>query len=195
MDYNRQCGLLLDQFEIEFRSFISQQMAVNFGQSWWDTNVSGSIRSQCKKRQNDEEVKRFPRIQRTGDPIHYTNLGELKDIVCRHDNFTAVFQAYFGTVAHITTRVEEMIGYRNPAAHNRPVFGPAQYQNIISTCRSIFEAMDIGLPAEFLSVAEATEESVVEGTGIWVANPDDFDPRPKCTHNLPRPDYSDFFWS
>lgn len=193
MDYNRQCGLLLDQFEIEFRSFISQQMAVNFGQSWWDTNVSGSIRSQCKKRQNDEEVKRFPRIQRTGDPIHYTNLGELKDIVCRHDNFTAVFQAYFGTVAHITTRVEEMIGYRNPAAHNRPVFGPAQYQNIISTCRSIFEAMDIGLPAEFLSVAEATEESVVEGTGIWVANPDDFDPRPKCTHNLPRPDYSDFF--
>ena len=116
MDYSRECGLLLDKFELELRSFIKANMETNFGRNWWRSNVPGLIVSRCKERQEQEATSRFPRIQTVTEPIHYTNLGELKDIICRKDNFQAVFRPYFGNVANVTARIEELIGYRNPAA-------------------------------------------------------------------------------
>ena len=145
----------------------------------------------CQKRQLEEESKRFPRLKRVEDLVHYTYLGELKDIILQKNNFTEVFEAFFGNQANIGTRIDELVGYRNPSAHNRPVFGIEEYQAIVSTCRSIFDAMEIEQPAEF----RADVETFVEGgeEEELTRSADDFDPRPRCIDNLPRPDYSDFF--
>ena len=86
-----------------------------------------------------------------------------------------------------------MIGYRNPSAHNRPVFGIAEYQAIVSTCRSIFDAMEIPRPAEFRALLESANKHPIAESEEGFTEADDFEPRPKCINNLPRPDYSDFF--
>ena len=191
MDYSRECGTLIDVFEVAVRSFVSAQMESHFGENWWRKNVPPAIASACQDRQNIELSKRFPRIQHVVEPIFYTNLGELKDIICRNDNFDAAFKPYFNNKANVTARVDELIGYRNPAAHNRPVFGEVEYQAIIATGRSLLEAMEVELPAEFqtssISVPETADTEPTPLSG------DDFGPKPRCVHNLPRPDYSDFF--
>ena len=58
---------------------------------------------------------------------------------------------FFGNVNGISTRIEELVIFRNPAAHNRPIFGPLEYQEIIVACRTIFQAMEIELPSLFQS--------------------------------------------
>ena len=193
MDYSRECGTLIDVFEVAVRSFVSTQMESHFGEKWWRTNVPPAIASACQERQNAELSKRFPRIQRVVEPIFYTNLGELKDVICRNDNFDAVFKHYFNNKANVTARVDELIGYRNPAAHNRPVFEEIEYQAIIATGRSLLEAMEVELPAEFQTSSIQVPATVDTDSETTPPSGDDFAPKPRCFHNLPRPDYSDFF--
>lgn len=193
MDYDHQCGLLLDKFETALRLFVSDKIEENVGPNWWKARVPSAIREDCGIRKGKEESQRFPRLKRVDDLIHYTNLGELKDIIVRGNNFREIFQHYFGNSANISTRISELIGYRNPSAHNRPVFGFAEYQAIVVTCRSIFEAMEVELPPEF---SDGTDEVVQIPTEDMHDSPtiiDDFGPRPRCIDNLPRPDYTDFF--
>ena len=127
------------------------------------------------------------------DPIHYTNLGELKDIIVQRNNFKEVFECFFGHSANISTRVEELIGYRNPSAHNRPIFGLEEYQSIGATCRSILEAMEIELPPEFRANVETATSNETGEPEPGLTEIDDFGTKPRCVDNLPRPDYSDFF--
>ena len=193
MDYDHQCGLLLDKFETSLRTFVSEKMEEAVGPNWWKERVSSAIRTDCGIRKEKEDSQRFPRLRRVDDPIHYTNLGELKDIIVQRNNFSEIFQNYFGNSANISTRISELIGYRNPSAHNRPVFGVEEYQAIVVTCRSIFEAMEADLPPEFLIGSEHAEIENIDDQDESSSIIDDFGPRPKCIDNLPRPDYSDFF--
>ena len=194
MDYDKECGQLLDLFEMELRAFVASKMTSRFGDEWWRHRVPGGIRSECVERQHKEESQRFPKLKKVSDPIHFTNLGELKDIIIRSDNFKEVFEPYFRISANISTRVEELIGYRNPAAHNRPVFGLREYQSIVATCRNVLDAMEIELPVEFRPAAEEDKtQHEPEEIEPRVSEIDDFGPKPRCIDNLPRPDYSDFF--
>ena len=193
MDYERECGLLLDKFETVLRQFVSEKMQESVGPDWWHRRVSLPIREECRLRREKEESQRFPRLKRVEDPIHYTNLGELKDIIVQGNNFKDVFQKFFGNNANISTRVSELIGYRNPSAHNRPVFGVEEYQAIVVTCRSIFEAMEVDLPREFSPRAEETALGPIDQVEVSPALVGDFGPKPRCIDNLPRPDYTDFF--
>ena len=193
MNYDRVCGQLLDRFEIELRGFVNEKMSDCIGENWWRSRVSQHIRSECARRQEIEGLQRFPRLKRVMDPIHYTNLGELKDIIVQRNNFKEVFECFFGHSANISTRVEELIGYRNPSAHNRPIFGLEEYQSIGATCRSILEAMEIELPPEFRANVETATSNETGEPEPGLTEIDDFGTKPKCVDNLPRPDYSDFF--
>ena len=193
MSFDRECGDLLDKFELELRSFVGARMCEQFDVEWWNTNVPPHINEECQKRQQNEAAKRFPRIRTLSDLIHYTHLGELKDIIVQNGNFTPVFKRYFGNTANISTRVEELIGYRNPSAHNRPIFGLEEYQSIVATSRSLLEAMEVEIPPEFhphRGMFNIDEGEEVDDT---LSEIDDFGPHPRFVDNLPRPDYTDFF--
>ena len=193
MDYNEECGRAIDQFEVQFRKFVQDEMCKHFGEQWWRRNVPNEIKLTCGKRQENEQSSRFPRLQAAAHPIHYTNLGELKDVICRNDNFNQVFKAFFGNSNGISARIEELVVFRNPAAHNRPIFGQSEYQEIIVACRSIFHAMEIELPSLFQSWSDVNP-IVEDDEGEPETLVDEvFVPARSCTDNLPRPDYADFF--
>ena len=193
MDYTQECGKVIDLFEVRLREFVQDEMCNHFGEQWWKRNVPNAIKLNCRNKQENEQSRRFPRLQPAPHPIHYTNLGELKDIICRNDNFNHVFKTFFGNSNGISTRIEELVVFRNPAAHNRPIFGPSEYQDIIVACRSIFQAMEIELPSLFQSWT-ADDALVEEDDGEPENLVDEiFVPAPRCTDNLPRPDYADFF--
>ena len=192
MDYRKECRDALDIFEDYLRAFVCDKMSENFGNKWWRTQVPGLIRKNCSDRLKVEQSKRFPRLAIT-EPIHYTNLGEIKDVICRKDNFEQVFKPFFGQVTVFSAKIEELIAFRNPASHVRPVFGSEQYEAVIVNCRSVFDAMEVAYPSQFDSWIgredrlpkneEEVEEVEVEGFVIV----------PKCHDNLPRPDYTTFF--
>ena len=193
MDFNQECSQAIDLFEVQLRVFVQDEMRKYFGDQWWNQNVPNPIKVNCKERQENEQSKRFPRLQLAPHPIHYTNLGEIKDIICRNDNFTQVFKPFFGNVNGISTRIEELVIFRNPAAHNRPIFGPLEYQEIIVACRTIFQAMEIELPSLFQSWTDGNAFVEAADREPEVLIEEDFVPAPRCRDNLPRPDYADFF--
>ena len=192
MNYRKECQEALDVFEQHLRAFVKNQMREAFGDKWWKTNVPGTIASECQKRLNQEKSRRFPRLP-ASELIEYINLGELKDVICRQDNFSGAFKPLFGDAQNIASKIEELIAFRNPAAHNRSVLGEEQYQAIIVTCRSIFDAMEVPRPQLFLSWTG--RDAVIHNGDDEVENliVEEYIATPRCRDNLPRPDYSTFF--
>lgn len=192
MTYKKSCQEALDAFEQHLRMFVTEKMREEFGEKWWKTNVPKPIADACKDRLDKERSNRFPRLQ-TSELICYTNMGELKDVICRKDNFERVFKHFFARSESFATKIDELIVFRNSVAHNRSVLSEDHYQNVIVICRSIFDAMDITRPSLFDSWTgrnavipddEDEAESLVD---------EEFVPTPKCHDNLPRPDCSAFF--
>ena len=191
MDYKKECQQAIDIFEENIRIFVQDRMRESFGDKWWKTNVPGQIIKACDERLQKEQSQRFP-ILAASEPIHYTYMGELKDIICRRDNFDQSFKRYFGNAETIASKLGELIAFRNPAAHNRPIFGSEQYEAVIVNCRSIFDAMEIARPPLFDSWGDRTNELAIENQEVEILE-EEFVKRPKCHNNLPRPDYSTFF--
>ena len=192
MDYKKECQNALDIFEQSIRVFVKDKMLETFGDSWWKRNVPEQIVIACRDRINKEQSLRFP-IFPASEPINYTNLGELKDVICRRDNFDNVFKPFFGNTETISSKLTELIAFRNPAAHNRPVLGADHYATIIVTCRSMFDAMEIVRPPLFETVGIQPVEPAASNYETVELIEDDLIKSPNCIDNLPRPDYSTFF--
>ena len=192
MDYKKECQQALNAIEEHIRVFVQDRMRESFGDNWWKTNVPGPIVKKCGERLKKEQSQRFP-ILPVSEPIHYTNMGELKDVICRRDNFDQIFKRFFGNTESIAFKLGELIAFRNPAAHNRPILGLEQYEAIVVNCRSIFEAMEIARPPMFDSRGGRTYEPATDDHEVENLVEEDFVKRPECHNNLPRPDYSTFF--
>ena len=67
-------------FENSVRELISRTLAENIGENWWESCVSERIRGQAKKRMEEEEKVRW-HAQRGQDPITYTMLPNLMNII------------------------------------------------------------------------------------------------------------------
>ena len=183
MNYNKECQQALDEFEQCIRGFVGDKMRDSFGDEWWQTNVPEHIVTVCRERFKKEQSQRFP-ILPASEPINYTHMGELKDVICRRDNFNNAFKGFFGNTETIASKLSELVAFRNPAAHNRKVLGLEQYQAVIVTCRSILDAMEVVRPPLF--EPRNDRDTVNEDDDEFI--------RPlRCHDNLPRPDYSSFF--
>ena len=191
MDYQKSSRDALDELEISVRTFVQEQLFECFGPNWWKTRVSGKIKKDCESRANKEKSQRFPRLPQS-ELVHYTNLGELKDIICRADNFRDVFKSFFENTEQISSKLSELVGFRNPAAHIRLVLGREQYENIIVTGRSVLDAMEVERPPSFQTTFHSPAGDSEELEGVEVSPEEDIR-QPNCQDNLPRPDYSTFF--
>jgi len=67
-------------FENAVRELISKTLLENAGEKWWEERVSEKIREQAKRRM-DEEAKVKWHGQRGQDPIYYTMLPNLMNII------------------------------------------------------------------------------------------------------------------
>lgn len=72
-------------FENSVRELISKTLLENVGEAWWTTSVSEKIRVAAQARMAEEERVRW-HAQRGGDPIQYTMLPNLLNII--RQNFT-----------------------------------------------------------------------------------------------------------
>jgi hypothetical protein len=67
-------------FENTVRELLKRTLIDRHGDEWWEKAVSSDIRSRAEKRLADEEAHRF-HAQRGEDPINYTDLKDLVNIV------------------------------------------------------------------------------------------------------------------
>jgi hypothetical protein len=67
-------------FENSARILVSRVLLEATGENWWEVNVSKNIKERAVTRQQEEEKVRW-HAQRGKDPIYYTTLGDLLNIL------------------------------------------------------------------------------------------------------------------
>lgn len=67
-------------FENSVRELVSKTLLEKFEEQWWEKGVSEKIRKQAEQRMADEQKIRW-HTQRGGDPINYTMLPNLINII------------------------------------------------------------------------------------------------------------------
>lgn len=77
-------------FEISVRQLITGALSEHFGESWWTTAASEKIRERAESRMAEEEKIRW-HTQRGDDPITYTSLPDLINII---RNNWPIFEPY-----------------------------------------------------------------------------------------------------
>lgn len=70
-------------FENSIRRFVTKVLVDAHGLDWWTAKVSEKIRTQSDARRLDEEKTRW-HSKRGDDPINYTELGQLVDIMAQN---------------------------------------------------------------------------------------------------------------
>lgn len=67
-------------FENTVRELISGILLESHGEKWWNEKVSEKIRKNAEKRRDDEKSIKW-HTQRGADPINYTTMSDLKNII------------------------------------------------------------------------------------------------------------------
>ena len=193
VSYQSWCQQILDDFEVALRAFICAQLNTKYGDRWWRTKVPGAVRKLCQERIDDQTRRPFPKLPQ-GQPIDYTHIGELKDIITRGDNYGEVFRGFFGPDSSgIRTKLEELSATRDAVRHVRPGLGQREFDWLRVTCADLFDAMKLEPPDSIRPVGEpgprfqGTESEVDEELSESLPE------LHLCHDNLPRPDYSTFF--
>lgn len=70
-------------FENSARTLVRSTMLEGKGETWWEDCVSARIQKRAKDRRADDEKNRF-HSQRGDDPINYSDLGDLLNIIRAH---------------------------------------------------------------------------------------------------------------
>lgn len=87
-----ECYQILYCFENDLRKIINDIMDESFGANWWDQTVRQGIKDDVKKRQEAEKNSVF--FARVDDPLYFTTLGELKEIISdSYEAFTNHFRS------------------------------------------------------------------------------------------------------
>jgi len=86
------CYQILYCFENDLREVINDIMHENYGDDWWEQHVIQKIKDDVKKRQGAEKDSVY--YGRVDDPLYFTTLGEIKEIITgNYDIFTNHFRS------------------------------------------------------------------------------------------------------
>ncbi|MEQ9506551.1 MAG: Swt1 family HEPN domain-containing protein [Hyphomonas sp.] len=102
-------------FENSVRYLISSTLAENVGENWWESCVSEKIRNAAKSR-SDEEAKVRWHAQRGSDPINYTMLPNLINII--HQNHVPHFEPFIHSVEWARSIFDTLERSRNVVMHS-----------------------------------------------------------------------------
>lgn len=101
-------------FENTVREFITKVMLENVGANWWEANVSEKIRKAAEQRREEESKIKW-HTQRGDDPINYTMLPNLVNILRQNQEIFAAFLPDIDWAASIFDTIERS---RNVIMHS-----------------------------------------------------------------------------
>ena len=107
------CYRIIYCFENDLREIVTDVMYENFGEKWWEEKVSRGIRGEIKERQDNEMQSIF--FKRSDEPIFYTTLGELQEIILNNVN---VFEVHFRNELFIKIILKQINRLRIVIGHN-----------------------------------------------------------------------------
>lgn len=107
-------------FENNARDLVSTAMLDAKGEGWWDSCVSAKIQQRAKRLSEEEEKHRFHK-QRGGDPITYTTLADLANII--RANYEDVFEAFFPSPEWRSSTFDAIERSRNVIMHSGALDG------------------------------------------------------------------------
>lgn len=101
-------------FENSVRELVAQKLRDAHGDTWWDTNVPGAIRSKVENRKKQEEKNKWHQ-PRSRANINYTDFGDMPGIIL---NNWPLFEDLFDSPEWVKARFGDMEKSRNVIAHN-----------------------------------------------------------------------------
>ena len=101
-------------FENSVRGLIKNILLESVGEGWWQTSVSDNIRKRAEGRREEERKVKW-HAQRGDDPIYYTTLGDLANII--RNNF-AKFEPYIQSAEWAASVFDVVERSRNVIMHS-----------------------------------------------------------------------------
>ena len=101
-------------FENSVRGLIKNILLESVGEGWWQTSVSENIRKRAESRREEERKVKW-HTQRGEDPIYYTTLGDLANII--RNNF-AKFEPYIQSAEWAASVFDVVERSRNVIMHS-----------------------------------------------------------------------------
>ena len=121
----------IQRFETRLRRFIDELMTEAFGPSWTKHQVPGDIRKQwIDKRQKAREYG-----ERERPIIAYADFSDYVKIITRRDNWTRVFQGYFGRTTSVQESFQRLYPIRICTMHSRPITQDDELYLLVETKR------------------------------------------------------------
>ena len=121
----------IQRFETRLRRFIDELMTEAFGPSWTKHQVPGDIRKQwIDKRQKAREYG-----ERERPIIAYADFSDYVKIITRRDNWTRVFQGYFGHTTSVQESFQRLYPIRICTMHSRPITQDDELYLLVETKR------------------------------------------------------------
>ena len=109
----------LRALENKLREFIDFKLRLNFGDKWWDTNTSQTVKD-SRDRARAKELSTTWQSVKIDVDIYYTDFKDLKSIVNMTSNWP-VFKGNFVDEVVVFKKLEELELPRNIIAHNRTI--------------------------------------------------------------------------
>lgn len=108
-------------FENSLRIFINLVLTKKYGAKWWDNRVNGNTQGTIAGRMKKEKMNPWHGA-RGLDPLSYTDLSDLTNIIRSHPNeFGPFFKDVTGKLNWLVQRLEEIYLTRNNLAHSTPL--------------------------------------------------------------------------
>jgi hypothetical protein len=101
-------------FENSVRSLIKNILLETVGEGWWQTSVSENVRKRAESRKEEERKVKW-HAQRGVDPIYYTTLGDLANII--RNNFSK-FEPYIQSAEWAASVFDVVERSRNVIMHS-----------------------------------------------------------------------------
>ena len=121
----------IQRFETRLRRFIDELMTEAFGPSWTKHQLPGDIRKQwIDKRQKAREYG-----EREWPLIAYADFSDYVTIITRKDNWTRVFQGYFGRKTSVQESFQRLYPIRICTMHSRPITQDDEFYLFVETKR------------------------------------------------------------
>ena len=101
-------------FENSIRTLISSVLLEQVGEKWWESCVSEKIRTRAEQKRQEEDKVRW-HVQRGADPINYTQMPDLANILRQN---WAHFEPYIPTIEWATSLLDVVERSRNVIMHS-----------------------------------------------------------------------------
>jgi hypothetical protein len=147
----------IDHFELQLRAFIAEEMEKALrarGEDtakWFIRRVPGPVVKQAK----ETRQAAIKSGESHAALIHFTNLGDLLQIMVRSDNWEEVFAPVFGDQGMFRSDLERLVASRRPAMHARPVDATRLVEALL-----VMQRLQAGMAAWRSSASGAWDDDV-----------------------------------